>query len=823
MAADSPDRPVFDPADGDLPGRADDAPSDDRTEIQPRPSSLTPTAATPTPATPTEAHQGRRQAAAVVADDDTADRPRRIGAYEILDVLGEGGMGTVYLAQQVEPLERQVALKLIRASGRPSAERVRRFRTEGQALARMSHPSIAQVFEAGTSSLGEPFIAMEHVAGDTVTVYADRRRLDLADRLMLFARVCDGIQHAHEKAVVHRDVKPSNVLVAEVDGKAAPKIIDFGIAKTLDVADEEGGATATRLWIGTPAYLSPEAIRGRDAGADIDTRADIYSLGVLLFELLVGEQPFGTGSSLTVLQRVVDQDTPRPSAFLHGLAVRRRAKLARRRRLDVRAHERSLARDLDWLVLRAMAKKRQDRYASAAELAADVRRFLRHEPILAGPPSTLYRARKFIRRHLASVVAAAGVASALVFGFALRSQEARRANFQAARASQQAEASRQVSDFLVRLFEGADPSGTGSGGLSALDLLDRGAVRIDAELRDQPLVRARVLGTIGNAFIELGRLDRAEPLLREAVSTQESSAAAEPLAMAESLSGLGTVLVRGGLYDESEASFERARAALDAAASVEHGEIGESELRVFESRILTGLASVENGRGNTSAAEPLLRQALALRDAHEPNGAGVAAILNNLANLCYDERRFDEAEALHLRAIAIKEERLGPAHFHLAQSLNNLANVYLEQGDNARAEPLHRRALAIKRRALPADHLEIGVSLHNLGDLASDREEWQDAAELYAEAADVFARALPNDHPFHGYSGVGLGKAHHRLGHLEEAETWFHRAYVLRADLPTDNIYWREVVDSYGALLRDLGREIDAAALEARTLPRSPK
>ena len=692
-------------------------------------------------------------------------RPRQIGPFTVLDVLGEGGMGTVYLAEQTSPIRRKVALKLIRA-GAVDAERLARFATEREALARMNHPNIAQVYTAGTSRDGQPWIAMEYVPGAPITDYCDGRRWPIARRMALFITVCDAIQHAHQKALLHRDLKPSNVLVAENEGGALAKVIDFGVAKALDDPGSGGDSKVETAVVGTPTYLAPEALAAARGEADVDTRADVYGLGLLLFELLVGEQPFGTTSSFAVMRRIVEGDVPRPSDFFLRLPAARRRELAAARGCDPATHRRALRNDLDWIVLKAMAREREQRYGSAAELADDLRRSLDVLPVRAGPPGAWYRLRKFGRRHRAAVAGAALVALALVAGIVARSREATRANREAARANQEARTASEVSQFLIGLFQGSDPGHNTRPDITAREVLDRGAARVRGELSSQPLVKARLLNAIAVIYRQLGLLDQSIELGRESLALTELAGGAGTAEAAEALLSLGTAYEMRGDAETAEPLLRRAGAGFE--------RLGDG---VALAACRMQLASTAGRLRRFDLAESLSLEAIRGWEATlGPDSERIGAALNNLANLYYDQKRWKEAEAAHLRAIAIKRKAFGEEHYYVAQSMSNLANVYVEQGRLAEAEELAQSALAIKRRVLGPEHFEIGVSLHNLGDVALKAGHPDRAAERYAEAIAFWESIGGAGKGFVSYSLTGLANAERDRGRYADAEKLYAQA-----------------------------------------------
>jgi non-specific serine/threonine protein kinase/serine/threonine-protein kinase len=384
----------------------------------------------------------------------------QIGPYRLLQLLGEGGMGEVWLAEQKSPIHRTVALKLIKA-GMDTKAVVARFESERQALALMDHPSIARVFDAGSTSEGRPYFVMEYVPGLPITEYCDKHRLTIKERLELFVQVCDGVQHAHQKAIIHRDLKPSNVLVVEQDNKPVPKIIDFGLAKaTAQRLTDKTMFTELGVMMGTPEYMSPEQADQREQ--NIDTRTDVYSLGVILYQLLVGVTPFDAKALRaagleTILRAIREQEPPKPSTRIRSLGPAS-AESAEKRKEEPRSFARHLQGELDWITMKALEKDRTRRYGSPAELGADIERHLRNDPVLAHPPSAGYRASKFVRRHRFGVAAAAAAVVLLIGFAAAMAVQARRIAIERDRANRQAEAAQRVAEFMKGMFKVSDPS-----------------------------------------------------------------------------------------------------------------------------------------------------------------------------------------------------------------------------------------------------------------------------------------------------------------------------------------------------------------------------
>jgi len=726
--------------------------------------------------------------------------PQRIGSYQVLEVLGRGGMGTVYLAEQIEPIRRRVALKVI-SVGQVDEEAIRRFKAERQALARMSHPNIAQVFEAGTTQDGEPYVVIEHVPGPSITQYCDHRRLGVAERLRLLSEVCDGIRHAHEKGILHRDIKPSNILVAEEQGRPIAKVIDFGIAKTLDAPlTEEAPRTAAHCLMGTPGYLSPEAIL-KD---DLDTRHDVYALGLVLHVLLVGVLPFAADQS------PLEREPTRPSDRLGELADTVE-EIAAARGVTPAVLRRQIRGDLDWITLKALAGDREQRYASAAELAADLERHRRHQPVLAAPDSALYRLRRFVRRHRMGVAAATAVALALAGGLAATAVAARRAIVEARRANREAEAARQVTAFLVGLFQEADPSRARGSSLTVKEVLDDGAARIEHELAGQPLIRATTMAAVGSVYAKLGLYAEAEPLLEETLRLRREGLGPANLEVADSLEDLGSLYGDMARFAESERLYREALAIRNAEQGPAHAAIARTLARLGVNQWL---------QGDTDEARQLLEQAWAMQEITlEPGHPDRGMVLNNLGIVLEATGRSAEAEARYRQALALQEQSLGQRHVYVAAVLNNLAKVIKAQGRLDEAEPLYARALAIREEALGRDHPEVATSLNNLANLYLARGQLDRARPLLERTLAIWEKALGPQHPDVAISLNNLASLDMRQGAPERAEPLLRRALsVAESGLGPDHALVGTTLYNLGSVVRELGRPDEARRLLERAL-----
>ena len=445
-------------------------------------------------------------------DPDGSSTTTIIGPYHLLQLIGEGGMGQVWLAEQKQPVRRRVALKLIKV-GMDTREVVARFESERQALALMDHPAIAKVFDAGSTPEGRPYFVMEFVAGLPITDYCDRHKLTMRQRMELFILVCEGVQHAHQKAIIHRDLKPTNILVTEVDGKPVPRIIDFGVAKATS-QQLDAGAMYTRAGaiVGTPGYMSPE--QADSGGEDIDTRSDVYSLGVVFYELLVGALPieFAKLAYDEMLRHLRETDAPKPSTRVRTLGQTSLTN-AQNRGVDAVALTRQLRGDADAIALKALEKDRKRRYASPADLAADIGRYLRHEPVTAHPPSLPYRARKYVRRHTLGVGLAAAILLLLVGLAIAQTIELRRIRQQRDRADR-------ITEFMTNMFKVSDPSHSRGNDVRVREILDKASSQVLSGLDKDPLDQAQLMGVMGDVYKNLGLYPQAESLLRRALASR---------------------------------------------------------------------------------------------------------------------------------------------------------------------------------------------------------------------------------------------------------------------------------------------------------------
>jgi eukaryotic-like serine/threonine-protein kinase len=727
---------------------------------------------------------------------DREPEAESFGPYRILRPLGHGGMGAVYLAERAGAGFRQVvALKLLRVGlglpGRIPSDVQDRFARERLILARLEHPGIARLIDGGYTPEGHPFLAMEFVEGAALIEYSERQVRSVADRIELFIRVCEAVQFAHQRLVIHRDLKPANILVTE-DGQ--PKLLDFGIATFAEREGQPEATTLTGLWF-TPNYASPEQVRRER----VTTLSDLYSLGVLLYELLAGVRPYEVGGlSPAPIEDVVCRLIPeRPSA-----------------RVPHPRRARELRGDLDTIVLKALAKEPERRYGSVQELADDLRRHLRREPVLARPDSLAYRTTSFLRRHRAAVAGGVLVAGALVAGLATTAWQAG----VAARARDRAEAalaqSQRVTDFLIGLFQQSDPRRAALDPRSASAILERGVAQVDS-LAEQPAVQARLLDALGMLFVNLARYDEAHDLISRALGIRLGLPEPEQQDVVESLRHLGQVRRATADYATAEALYRQAlaiqrrhpppddlaiaetlmdlgflmpylvrapegEALYREALEIRRRRLGDGDPRVLSTML--NVAAMLRRKGDEAASVAMVEDVLRLvRESGIPGSRLEAQSWLQLGDLMNDRAGFlDSAAGCYERALAIQESYLGPDNLDLGHGLGGLAGVRQRQGRLRAAERLLRRSLAIHEHALPDGHVSIASTKEAVATVVAAQGRFNEALALRRESLATWRHAVGTEHPAYGGSLAGLGALLTEMGRYAEAEPMLLEAYRIR-------------------------------------------
>ncbi len=766
-------------------------------------------------------------------ESDAEPRPDRVGPYRILEEIGRGGMGVVYLAERDDGhFEQRVAVKVMRP-GSDTPEARRRFEQERQIIASLQHASIARLYDGGVTEDRRPYSAMELVEGQPINRYCDEHRLGLAERLRLVEDVANAVHYAHQNLVAHCDLKPSNILVTT---KGEIKLLDFGIAKLLDVSGADlRSTTPSGSRAITPLYASPEQLRGEP----VTTASDVYQLGLLMFELLSGER--GREVAPAAKSQAVDERSELApwrtlSAAVSAVTAERAAAIATARRTRPRTLVQALRGDLDLIIQAAMRSQPEQRYRSVAELVEDLKRTRRHQPLSVRPDSFGYRTNRFVRRHRWAVAVAA-LLIVLLVGYSVT------VTAQARKILRERDRAQRIQAFALGLYGAGDPNRGLGPELSAADLVAHGVARAEAELAEEPDVKAEVKTYLGKVYQGLGLYEEAETLLRDVLALRQRlhgkahpqiAAAQEELGQlllerddpealtlleealqqrrrflgedhldnARTLSSLGYYLRSIGQHRESEARF---RAALDIQRRQDPDGVDIADT-------LSGLAWAIRLQERPQEAEPMLREALAIFRRHYGDlHPEVATGWNNLANGLWQLERWEEGDQAIQQSIELKRGLYGDSHPRIANSLGNLAASLSRRDDLEQAAALYRQALEMRKDVFGPSHPRVAQSQAQLAEVLHRAGRLQEATALFEESLAIFRQHLPEDHPSFGRVWRGLGSVRLDAGELDRARQALTTSRAVYAGI--EDSPWRWRVDVLLATVdRKQGRHSDAKA-----------
>jgi eukaryotic-like serine/threonine-protein kinase len=746
------------------------------------------------------------QAAWTTTLSEPAGEPETIGSYRLIRELGVGGMGQVWLAEQTEPVRRRIALKLIKA-GMYDAATVQRFQAERQSLAIMEHPAIAKVFDAGATPQGQPYFAMEYVDGAPITTYCDRKKLGIQERLRLFIQVCEGVQHAHQKAIIHRDLKPSNILVTEIDRKSTPRIIDFGLAKaTVPRLGGDASFTHVGAFLGTPGYMSPEQV---DPNLhDVDTRTDVYSLGVVLYELLTGDLPFDTKrwkqqNLDEVLRQLRETDPQRPST---KISTSRQTSTARAdaRNTEPRQLVSQLRGDLDWIALKALEKDRERRYATPAALAADIECYLDSRPVMARPASRAYRFRKYILRHRAGVVVMLGAVIVLLAFVAAQSLELRRTKRERDRADR-------ITQFMTGMFKVSNPSEARGNTITAREILDKSSKEIETGLAKDAELQAQMLDVTGEVYGNLGLYGRAHELFAKAIEINRRALGPNHPSTLTAMDHLGWNLVREGHFPEAEKLL---RQTLDLRRRV----LGAEKPDTLYT--MNNLASALDEEGRYPEAEALVRDTLERRQRvlgkEDPN---TVISMTGLAVILLDEGHNAAAETIEKQALEILRRTLGPENPRTLIAMGDLGVILSAEGHEEQAEKIKRETLEIERRVFGPEHPNTLRLMINLGSTLQKEHRFPEAEQILEDALEIELRVLGREHAWTLSTMNNLVNTFNKQGRWQEGEKLGRETLEIRRKVLGPE--HRSTLLSMGNLASSLmgeGRYAEAEKLQRETL-----
>jgi eukaryotic-like serine/threonine-protein kinase len=772
-----------------------------------------------------------------------------IGKYKLLQKIGEGGFGTVWMANQKEPVKRRVALKIIKL-GMDTKQVIARFEAERQALAMMDHPNIAKVFDAGSTEIGRPYFVMELVKGVPILEYCDTEKLDTRSRLNLFVLVCQAIQHAHQKGIIHRDIKPGNVLVTFHDGVPVPKVIDFGIAKaTSQELTQKTLFTEHHQMIGTPAYMSPE--QAEMSGLDIDTRSDIYSLGVLLYELLTGTTPFAHQELMErgfgEMMRIIREETPhKPSTRLSTLGETG-TRTALQRHTDIRKLGLVLRGDLDWIVMKCLEKDRARRYDTANGIAEDIRRHLTDEPVTAGPPSASYRLHKFVKRNRNTVVASIAIACILVLGVvgtstgmvwainerARADDEATRANLSAAaetearktaqanekravdeaqRAERELARANEIKKLITEMLQSIRPEEAMGTDITLLKgILDDASERLENGNISDELIEAELHEVIGGVYSSLGLYSDSDKHYPHMLSIRSRLLGDQHQETLASMSILATLRQEQNLYPQAEQLYLQA-------LEGQRAMLGEEDYDTLQT--ITNLSTLYRTLGRYDEAEPLVKQAIEIyQRLHGPESLSSLSVMLNLATVYLSSGRWSEAEALFLQVFESLRRVVGDEDPNTLICVNNLATLYTNQGRYREAEELVLEWIEIVQRIYGQEHPSTLNMFTTLANIYGYQERYEESEEIILKSIEINQRTLGEEHSATLTSMMNLGMIYNDLRKFEEAESIYLSVLkVQRANFSQDDPGRLTVMNNLALLYSDQGRIEEAEALGLETI-----
>ncbi len=701
---------------------------------------------------------------------DTLAPGTQIENYRIIALIGTGGMGAVYLAERSDgEFKQQVALKLIK-NGRNSREVLSRFRNERQILARLEHPNIARLLDGGVTTNGDPYFTMEYVDGEPIHCYCDRNQLSIEDRLSLFIEVCEAVRYAHRNLVIHRDLKPGNIMVT---GSGEVKLLDFGIAKFLE-SDDAIMQTITQagLMAMTPEYASPEQIRGEA----VTTASDIYSLGVILSLLLSGNPPYrlDSHSVAALVDAVCHTDPLKPSTglFLKNASTKATESspenTARLRQLSITRLKQQLSGDLDNICLKALRKEPERRYQYIDEFINDLRNYLDDKPVSASGDAFQYRAGKFIRRHRLAVISSAMtllLLATLISFYTIRLAEERdRARLEAQKASQ-------ITEFLTSIFAISDPNQSRGEAVTARELLDEGAKRLDQELTSQPEVKAALSEVIGRVYNNLGLYARAKPLLEKSLTLRNNEAAADIAGTARSMQALGEYHHMLGNFAQAESLY---------IAAIEIQKTLEASHTDDYVTTLNFLGWLKNDLGEYDAAETWYNKGLAVMEANgAPENVAYATTINNVALLLHEKNDYEPAEKLFRKGIKILRRVVGEEHQETSTTYFNLGQLLRDKGDFVTADSMLRQSLYIDQKLLGDDHPTLAYTFTSMAQLSEIMGRVDSSEALHRRALQIRRTSLGEEHPKVAYSLTHLAGILGRQGEFTEAEACFQEAETI--------------------------------------------